>query len=84
MSDFLALLSKPMCRDIAERIKMFKPTHLVLFENQQMDSSNFGNRTCLCVGPNNTYKTVEDVKSSHLNDLPSQRQYPTCFCRIDP
>ena len=56
-------------------------TGLVVFENQQMDSSHFGDRSVMCVGPNRTYKTVEECEGRWLNDLPSQRKYATAFWR---
>jgi len=54
---------------------------LVLFENQLMDSSHFGERTALRVGPECTYKDVAACEGHWLNDLPSQRQYPVAFVR---
>lgn len=56
-----------------------KADYLVVFENQQFDSSSFGLQTCVLVGPAYTYKTLAQVESSWLNDLPSQRQYPTYY-----
>lgn len=55
---------------------------LVVFECQQMDSSSFGSRTALIVGAPFTYKSVEATEGRWLNDLPSQRQYPTSFYRV--
>ena len=54
---------------------------LVLFENVQMDSSAFGRRTALAVGPNCTYKSVAACEGRWLNDSPSQRQYPQKFTK---
>lgn len=71
--------------DVHPRLKdNFKQTHvtgMVVFENQQMDSSRFGHRTAMIVGPQCTYKTVEECEGKHLHDLPSQRQYATAFVR---
>jgi hypothetical protein len=52
---------------------------LVLFENVQMDSSQFGSQSVLCVGPTCTYKSVQETDGRWLNDLPSQRQYPRAW-----
>lgn len=49
---------------------------MIVFENLQMDSSAFGRRTAMIYGPGCTYKKPEDCEGQHLNDLPSQRQYP--------
>ena len=57
-----------------------KATHLVLFENQDMCSSQLGARTVVCVGPECTYKMPEQCEGKWLHDLPSQRQYAVAFC----
>ena len=57
-----------------------KATHLVLFENQDFSSSQFGMRTVVCVGPECTYKIPSECEGKWLHDLPSQRQYATAFC----
>lgn len=64
---------------IREAIKSTQATHIVLFENLDMSSSSLGKRTALCVGPSCTFKSPEDCEGKHLNDLPSQRQYPTGY-----
>ena len=46
------------------------------FENQQMDSPQFGSGQALIFGPSCTYKTLGELDGKWLNDLPSQRQYP--------
>lgn len=55
-----------------------KPTTLaiVMFENLAMDSSAFGDRKFLAVGPTLTYKTVEEIKNQRLGDTPSRFLYP--------
>jgi len=53
---------------------------LVVFENMVFDSSAFGARSCLPVGEPWTYKTIKECEGKWLNDLPSQRQYPTHAC----
>lgn len=52
---------------------------VVVFENVAFDSSEFGARSALPVGPSNTFKSVEFCEGKWLNDLPSQRQYPQGF-----
>ena len=58
-------------------------THLVLFENQDFWSSQFGAKTVVCVGPGCTYKAPEECEGKWLNDLPSQRQYATAWCEVE-
>ena len=57
-------------------------THVVLFENILMDSSAFGSRTAMVVGPHRTYRTLEDAYATHLGDLPSQRKYPVAHAPV--
>ena len=52
---------------------------IVLFENQQFDSSCFGQQQALVIGPGRTYESVEACEGKWLNDMPSQRQHPTCW-----
>jgi len=59
-----------------------KATHLVLFENQDICSSQLGARTVVCVGPECTYKTPSECNNHWLHNLPSQRQYPVMWCSI--
>lgn len=54
---------------------------VVCFENKQMDSSQFGARSALVIGEGRTYTTLESVEGQHLNDLPSQRQYPVSYVK---
>ena len=54
-------------------------THLVVFQNITMDSSQFGAETVVAIGPTMTYKTLAEIEGRHLHDLPSQRQYPQEF-----
>jgi hypothetical protein len=54
----------------------------IVFENLQLDSSSLGQRTFVVYGPDKTYKSPKSAEDSWLNDLPSQRQYPTAFCRL--
>lgn len=57
-------------------------TNAVLFVNLDFSSSQFGAWTVMAVGPNQTCKTVEEIAGRHLNDLPSQRQYPVAFVAL--
>ena len=57
-------------------------THMVVFENQQLDSSHLGERTGVFVGTNCDFKNLAQVKGRWLKDLPSQRQYPVAFAVI--
>ena len=78
----LLKLFDPSVHDSIRRIAA-KPgvTDLVVFENLQMDSSRFGDRSAVIVGPGCTYKSLEEIAGLHLGDLPSQRKYPVAFAR---
>lgn len=73
----LSMMDPSVHENIARAVENSDSTHVALFENLDMSSSHLGERTVLCVGPNNTYKTVADLDGSHLYDLPSMRKYPT-------
>lgn len=57
---------------------------MIVFENLDMGSSSLGERSAMPYGPDNTIKTLDDVKGKWLNDLPSQRQYPVAVWRKAP
>ena len=78
-NEFLAMFDESVHDIVVAKIREFGATAIVCFENQQMDSTQFGARTAMPVGPRNSFKNVEDVKGKHLNDLPSQRQYPVAY-----
>jgi len=52
---------------------------MIVFENIQMDSSAFGDRSAVIYGPSCTLKSPADVDGKWLGDLPSQRKYPVYF-----
>lgn len=62
---------------------------LVCFENPAFDSTSFGDRSSMPVGPAFiTFKSWEALKHEsgtwkYLHDLPSQRQYPTYYWTKD-
>ena len=83
---FLELLAKvsPECAaKVKGRIGPQGATHVVLFVNQALDSSAFGESSVLLVGgPDHTAICPEDCEGQHLNELPSQWQYPTHFAKV--
>ena len=69
---------------IIDVAKSYEATHLAVYECIQMDSSSFGNRSVICVGPNNTIKTPEELaKSIHKPETVSQREYPQAYAVFD-
>ncbi len=67
---------------IEERAQKLGASHVVCFENLQMDSSAFGAMTALMIGPTCTYKTLDEVRERRLGELPSVFQYPTCYAEV--
>lgn len=53
---------------------------LVVFENLDANSSEFGARTVLAVGPDLDIKKVEDCDGKHLFGDPGRQQAPVAFC----
>lgn len=80
--EFLDLFEDDTQEKICQQIIHYDATHVVLAENIDMCSSQFGKRTAMLVGPNNTYKTVEECEGKWLGDLPSVRQYFTKFAVV--
>ena len=83
MKELLEMFDEAVHGDILDAAKRFNSTHVVVFENQAFDSSAFGSRSAVCVGPNNTYKTPQECEGKHLLDLPSQRQYPVAYAVVE-
>jgi hypothetical protein len=79
----LEKLSDDTVVKLKDSIKRTGATKVVLFENLDFSSSNFGLRTVLCVGPSCTYKTVEELHDHHLGDVPSRFQWPTMWATVD-
>jgi hypothetical protein len=80
--EFMDLFDDATGNTILKRAGDYQSTHLVLAEKLQMDASQFGARTAMCVGPNNTYQTVEQCAGQWIHDTPSQRQYFTKFAVV--
>lgn len=57
---------------------------VVLMENLDFCSSQFGHRTALIVGPSCTYQLsqIETLPNFRLGDVPSRFQYPTAYWPI--
>lgn len=73
--ELLALFDPAVHDKIKAAAKRMQASHIVVAHNLQMDSSQFGHRTALCVGPACTYHTPAECEGKYLNDLPSQRMY---------
>lgn len=73
-------------KEVRPRIEAPEPrcTHIVVLEVLQMDSSAFGHRTALRVGPERTF-TLDDVLDTpgyRLGTTPSQFHYPLYYAEF--
>ena len=57
-------------------------THLVLFQNQTLDSAHAGLCSVLPVGPGCIYASLKKAYAGYINDLPSRRLYPIAHCEL--
>lgn len=82
-TDFLALFDQSVHDTI--RTNRSKPgvEAVVCFEVLQMDSSSFGKRSALIMGPGCSYLLSEIEKGCRLGDVPSRFQYPTAMWRVE-
>lgn len=82
-SELLAEFERPTREKILEAIEKHGATHVVLAVCEDMWSSNLGKQTAMMVGPNNTYKTIEECEGQWIGDLPSQRQHFTKYAKVE-
>lgn len=71
--------------EVRPRIEAPEPpcTHIVVLEVLQMDSSAYGHRTALRVGPERTFtlESVLDTPGFLLGTTPSQFHYPIYYAK---
>jgi hypothetical protein len=83
-TEFLAQFDESIHSALLNAIQRYPDSiGLVCFENANFDSSRFGERSALVVGPSNTYRTFADCENQWINDLPSERQYATNYATRD-
>lgn len=83
MDAFLEEFDPEVRPKIKEAIARYEGvTHVVMARCEDMWSSMRGHKTAMVVGPNNTYKTLEDCEGKWLGDLPSQRQHFVKYARV--
>lgn len=81
---FWAALDPEFQEAITERLTKLthKPTHLVLFENQNFSSSHFGEQQILLVGPDFSHKTIEELDGKWIGAVPSVMMYATTYTAL--
>jgi hypothetical protein len=81
--EFLKLFDKEVhARIVANSLKPGVDA-VVCLENLQMDSSHFGDRSALIVGPECTFQLKHLEGPFRLGELPSTFKYPTAIWKID-
>lgn len=78
---FFAMFDPDTHAQLEEMLGRDSATGIVAFENLQMDSSSFGARSAVIVGPTCTFTSIEACSTIWLKDLPSERQYPVAAYR---
>lgn len=79
LDELLAKFDKAYHRPIRDLLDQEHVQGIVVFENLQMDSSQFGNRGAVIYGTTCTYKTVEECAAGRLGDVPSRFAYPVAY-----
>src|SRR5688572_30210409 len=87
-AEFLKQIDPSIVPEVRQKVKKYGSTALAFFQNVDMSSSQLGKSNVMPLGPNNTYKTPEELSfpdgsPKHLFDLPSQRQYAQNWCDAD-
>lgn len=84
--EFLALFDPEVHETIRERANREGVEAVVCMEVLQMDSSCFGMRSALIVGPGCTLQLaeIETHPNFRLGDVPSRFQYPTAYWLVAP
>lgn len=80
--EFLKMFDPIMHDRIKKSASDQKAEYVVCFQNLQMDSSNFGKRTMMVIGPACTSKTVDEIREGHLGQTPSTFQYPVAYAKV--
>jgi hypothetical protein len=64
---------------IGDMIDRLEATAIVLFKNLELGRTD---QTVMAIGPNCTYKSIEDVRGGHLGDTLSSHQYPIMWAEV--
>jgi hypothetical protein len=78
LDDLVSMFDEDVRPRILEVWEDPRTAGIVVYENQDFWSSQFGARTAMAVGPERTY-TLEQALAGNLGNLPSNFQYPTCY-----
>jgi len=82
LSELYKMFHKSVHSDLDAKIVKTRAEYVVVFENLQMDSSNFGHRSALMIGAQCENKTIDDIRERRLGDVPSRFQYPVHYAKV--
>lgn len=77
--ELLAMFPKEVWVALEELRAREDVSHIVVFENPMLDSSQCGRRTAVAIGPGCTYKTLDEVRGRCLGQTPSVQQWPAYY-----
>lgn len=78
--DILEMFDPEVQPKIKEMWEKEETDALVVFRNQDFSSSEYGDMSCLQVGPKCTYKAIGEVEGKPLGETPSVQKYPMHYC----
>jgi hypothetical protein len=82
MDELLAQFHPSVHDAIRRAAQLPGTTHLVMFENQLFDSSRFGERSVLAIGPGRSTKTLEEAYAGRLGQMASDMQIPVAHVTL--
>lgn len=79
--EFLEMFDESVRPDIMAACARYPDKEgIVCFENLQLDSSHFGDRAALVMGPSNSWPLARiEEDGFRLSDLPSNFKYPVAY-----
>ena len=78
----LEMFSGESLKSVKRLAKLPTAKALVLFENRNKESQEFGKRTVVAVGPSLTHTSVEELKGSWIFDG-DRKQDAVAFCVVN-
>lgn len=71
--EYLDWFKANVCQALYQRYPRL--THIAMFQNLELRPDRTPPTQFLAIGPENTYKTLEEVNGEHLGDVPSRFMY---------
>jgi hypothetical protein len=65
---------------IRAKAEEYKATHVVVYRNEDLGSFQCGHLQALCIGPNNTVKTIDGLEGKAMPG--NWRFYPKSYAKV--